>query len=133
MNLTITPVNVNQTFSQRNQSRNIAQNQNFGAMNVNVRNKPSFSRECDILVDKFLYHVENGFKKIGLNTDDLNKKGYVLDINAKDYDWYGDINASFLDKKGELIQNDCSTSVAAEEQSAIQFVNNIAQKLKYSA
>lgn len=129
MNLTITPVNVNHTFSHKNQTPNTAQNQNFGAMNVLYKTSPNQSptvcRQIDTLTGKFLYHFETMAKKIGLNTDKLNQKGFQLEINSKDFDQFDDITVNLLDKDGKIIQNHCNPTRGFEEQDAKTFAKKI--------
>jgi len=132
MNLTITPVSVSNTPSYQNYTRNNnSQNQNFGALTAQFKPQTRIPRNADILLDKFLYHFENAAKRIGLDTQNLEKKGYSLFLDStktEDMD-YGMISG-VLKKNGEIVKNngksiDCIISDLSEDENAQFFAKTI--------
>ncbi len=106
MNLAITPVNVNHTHSHQNYKTNNSQNQNFGALQAQFKPQTRIARNADILLDKFLYHFENMAKRIGLDTEKLEKKGYVLVLDSTKVDDMdlGILNGVLKNKNGEVVK-----------------------------
>lgn len=129
MNLAITPVGVNNTYSHQNYNRN--SNQNFGALQAQFRPQARIARNADIILDKFLYHFESAAKRIGLDTEKLEKKGYSLYLDStktEDMD-YGMISG-VLKKNGEIVKNngksiDCIITDLSEGESAQYFANKL--------
>lgn len=125
MNLAITPVSVSHTHSHQNYKSNNSQNQNFGALNAQFKPQTKISRNADILLDKFLYHFENIAKKIGLDTEKLEKKGYSLFLDStktEDMD-YGILSGVLKNKNGEIVKGngkilDCTISDCSEMKNA---------------
>ena len=125
MNLAITPVSVSHTHSHQNYKSNNSQNQNFGALIAQYKPQTKISRNADILLDKFLYHFENIAKKIGLDTEKLEKKGYSLFLDStktEDMD-YGILSGVLKNKNGEIVKGngkilDCTISDCSEMKNA---------------
>ena len=139
MTLAITPVNVNHTHSHQNYKTNNSQNQNFGALQAQFKPHTKIARKADILLDKFLYHFENTAKRIGLDTEKLEKKGYVLVLDSTKVDDMdlGILNGVLKNKNGEVVKNngktvDCIISDFSENENAIQFADKV-NRLKISA
>ena len=139
MNLAITPVNVNHTHSHQNYTKNNSQTQNFGALQAQFKPQTRIARNADMLLDKFLYHFENMAERIGLDTEKLEKKGYVLVLDstkADDMD-LGILNGVLKNKNGEVVKRngksiDCIISDCSESSNAAQFADTL-NRLRISA
>lgn len=134
MTLTITPVSVTNTSLQQNKSNNNMKNQSFGALQAQFKPQTRISRSADILLDKFLYHFENIAKKIGLDTEKLEKKGYSLYLDSTKTDDMdlGILNGVIRNNKGEIVKGNgkninCVISDHSEYKSAQNLANTLSQ------
>lgn len=140
MNLTITPVSVSNTHPQQNYTRNNnSQNQNFGALQAQFKPQTRIPRDADMLLDKFLYHFENIAKRIGLDTQKLEKKGYSLFLDSTKTDDMdmGILNGVLKNKNGEIVKSngksiDCIICDLSENESAERLANSI-KNLNFAA
>lgn len=129
----ITPVMNTNTYSIQNHKNN-NQNQNFGTLQASFKPAAKISRSADILLDKFLYHFENVAKKIGLDTQKLEQKGYNLCLDSTKIDDMdmGILNGVLKNKNGENVKGngkyiDCTISDCAEDKAAQSFANTLSQ------
>lgn len=82
MNLTISPVKVN-PYSIQNNRQNNNSTQQFGMLPAKLSTSSKMNRCSDMVLDKFLFSLENFSKKMGFDTKKLAKKGYILDVTPQ--------------------------------------------------
>lgn len=130
----ITPVMNTNTYSVQQNHKHNNQQQNFGALQAQFNPGGKISRSADILLDKFLYHFENVAKKIGLDTQKLEQKGYnlCLDSTKKEDMDLGILNGVLKNKNGETVKGngkyiDCTIFDCAEDKAAQSFANTLIQ------
>ncbi len=139
MNLAIGPINCKANCSQTQNCRKNSQ-QNFDGLKSRLlphaTEKQSdivntfVVKKRDILIDKFIGHFDNAAKKIGLNTENLEKKGYHADF-VPEYPNSSKLIMIFKDAKDGIVSNAQKNAVCIKvrndnvENQAANFANQV--------
>ncbi len=120
MNLAVTPVKFNNYSATQNCKNNNSQ-QNFEGIQARLLRHSSEKASDmintrtvthrDMIIDRVLYSLEETAKKIGLNTDKLEKKGITIDFIPEE-SFSTRMTAFVKDKEGNVVQNEGNTLFA---------------------